>query len=217
MVTAQGVPLVRKVAKDEAIIYSLEINMILFAEPATYSSTLTEKIVEVGENGQYSVEKSQSDYKVEIFGEEGNVADSDMPKPVFTYTPTGELVSVKGELQTADVYRMAQMETIHLPNKEVKKDDVWTYEVPADVPHGVVKAKADYKVTGEEKIGEFETWVVSIDYAELEGNAPATLTGNVWLSKKDASVVKLETSWNNAPVPGSQAPVGGSTKIERKP
>ncbi len=216
MVVAQGTPLVRKPSANEAIKYSLEMNMILFGEPATYSSTLTETVTEVKTDGSYSVEKSQSDYKVEVFGEEGSVADSDMPKPVYTFSPTGEVISIKSELQTADVYRMAQMEAIHLPNKEVKKDDTWSYEVAEDLKLGVVKAKADYKVTGEEKVGAHDTWVVSINYAELGGTDPVTLSGTVWLSKKDASVVKLETTWNNAPIPGSSSPVGGSTKLERK-
>lgn len=214
--TAQGVPLVRKPVANQEIKYSLEINMALFGETATYTSTLTEKITAVEANGNYSVEKSQSDYKVELFGEEGSVSDSDLPKPVYTYTLTGELVKLKSDLQTESVYRMAQMEAIHLPNKEVKKDDTWVYEVPEDKERGVVKAKAEYKVTGEETVSNTECWVVSLNYSEQSGTAPATVTGNVWLSKADASVVKLETSWNNAPIPGAQQPVGGSTKLERK-
>lgn len=213
---AQGTALVRKPAKGDKLTYALELNMVLFGESATYTSTLTETVVDVDEKGNYSVEKAQSNYKVEVFGEEGTVNDSDLPKPVFTYSPTGELVSIKSDLKTADVYRMAQMEAIHLPNKEVKKDDVWSFEVPEDKERGTFKAKADYKITGEEKIGEEDVWIVSISYAEAEGPAPITANGTVWLSKKDSSVVKLELTWNNAPIPGSQSPISGSTKMERK-
>jgi len=214
---AQGTALVRKPTQGETLTYALEMNMILFGESATYTSTVTEKVIQIEANGNYAVEKSQSDYKVELFGEEAQVNDSDLAKPVYTYTPTGEVVAIKSELLNADVYRMAQMEAIHLPNKEVKKDDTWSYDVAADKERGTVKAKADYKVTGEEKIGEHEVWTVSVNYAEAEGTAPITASGTVWLSKKDSTVVKLELSWNNAPIPGSQSPVGGSTKLERKP
>lgn len=213
---AQGVALVRKPVKDAAIVYNLEMNMMLFGETATYTSVLTEKVTGVDEKGNYSVELSQSNYRVEVFGEEGSVQDSDMPKPIYTYTPTGEVVAIKSDLQTPDVYRMAEMEAIHLPNKEVKKDDTWTFEVAGDAEKGTVKAKADYKVLDSETLSGTECWVVQVDYAEQVGTNPATLTGKIWLSKADASVLKLETAFNNAPVPGSGSAVGGSKKLELK-
>lgn len=215
LAVGQGAALQRKAKVGDTLKYKLEMNLLLFGDTATYTSTLTEKILSVETNGNYAVERSQSNYKVEFGGEEGTVADEDTAKTVTTFTPSGEVVSIKSDLLNASVYRLAQMETIHLPGKEVKKDETWTYEVAADEKTGVAKAKADYKVVGEEKIGNHDCWQISINYLETESTPPASVTGNVWLDKADGSIVKLETAWNDAPIPGAPSPVGGSYKLER--
>lgn len=211
----QGTPLQRKAKVGDVIKYKLEMNLLLFGDTANYTALLTEKVTEVAENGNYSVERSQSDYKVEMFGEQGTLADEDTVKTVTTYSPTGAFVSIKSDLLNSNVYRMAEMEAIHLPGKEVKKDDTWSFDVPADEKRGVIKAKAEYKVLDEEKVGNHDCWKISINYTELEGAPAATVTGDCWIAKADGSLVKVETAWNNAPIPGSQSPVSGSYKLER--
>ncbi|MEQ1823272.1 MAG: hypothetical protein ABL949_12225 [Fimbriimonadaceae bacterium] len=215
LVAAQGVPLVRKAKVGDSATYDLKMDLVLFGDVAVYTSKMTEKVVEVTPDGTISIEKSQTDYKAQLFGDEATVLDQDMPKPVYSWDSKGVLVGIKSELQKAEVYRMAEFEAVRLPAKAVSVGDTYSVEVAANAKFGTHKAKADYKIEAQEKVGNYDTFVASFTYAEQIPDDPASSTGKVWINKEDGSVVKLEAAWTNVPIPGAPAQTTGNIKLER--
>lgn len=214
MVLAQSGALVRKPKVGDTAKYKLEMNLSIFGDSASYTSTVTYKVTEATDE-KYSVQMSQTDYKVQLFGDEGAVRDEDLEKPVFTYSPKGDVLGIKSDLMTDAVFRMAEMQAIHLPGKEVKKGDTWSVEIPENLKTGVVKSKADYKYEDDAKIGQRDALVASFTYAEQAGTTPASSIGKVWIDKTDGSALKIETTWTNAPIPGAPSPTSGSYLLER--
>lgn len=215
LVLAQGVPIARTAKVGDVATYSLTITLNLFGDVAVYTSKVTEKVVEISATGDISVEKSQTDYKATMFGDEATVVDQDMPKPVYTHKPNGTLVGVKSELQVADVYRMAELEAVRLPEKAVAVGETYTIEVAANAKLGTHKAKSTYKIEAEEKVGTYDTIMASFTYAEQIPSDPAGSIGKVWINKADGSVVKLEAEWTNVPIPLAPAQTSGTVKFER--
>ncbi|MCC7434394.1 MAG: hypothetical protein IT363_06895 [Methanoregulaceae archaeon] len=213
---AQGVTLKRTPKVDEVQKFKLRMEFGIFGDTAVYTSVLTQKVTEVKPDGNYAVEATQSDYKVELFGDEGVVRDEDLPKQSITYTPSGDVVAVQGGLVNESVYRLANLMAVRLPKVAVSKGDKWECVVPKNVDTGVFEAKATYTYDDDEKIGEFDTIRAEFEYAEVAGD-PARGQGKVWLNKRDGSVVKLETNWTSAPIPGAPTPLTGAVILERIP
>lgn len=213
LVLAQEASLSWVPKQGETHTYQLTLEFSLFGDTAIYTSKVHEKAVEVGD-GKYTIETTQTDYKVSVFGEEGTVNDKDMPKAQTVFSNAGDVLEVKGDLVNDAVYRMANLTAIRRPDKPVKVGDTWTREVKADLKTGTLAAKAVYKVEAEEKVGERDTVVASFDYAETEGADPARSVGKVWFAKVGGYVVKVDTSWSSAPIPGAPNPITGMMKLE---
>lgn len=216
IVAAQTVTLKRTPKVDETLKFKLRMEFGIFGDTAVYTSKLTEKITEVKPDGSYTVATTQSEYKVELFGDEGVVRDEDMPKQSITYTPDGDVVTVQGDLVNDSVYRIANLMAVRLPKEPVKKGDKWERTVAKNVDTGVFDAKATYTYTADEKVGDIDTVLAEFEYSEVAGD-PARSQGKVWLDKRDGTVVKLETNWSSAPIPGAPTPLTGSVILERLP
>lgn len=213
---AQGTTLKRTPSVGDTQVLSLRMEFAIFGDTAVYTSTLTEKVTEVSPEGNYTVESTQTDYKVELFGDEGVVQDEDMPKQSITYTPLGDVVAVKGDFVNESVYRLANLMAVRLPKDPVAKGDKWESVVPKNVDTGVFDAKATYTYEDDEKVDDVETIRASFEYAEVAGD-PARSDGRVWLDKRNGTVVKLETNWSSAPIPGAPSPLTGSVILSRRP
>lgn len=213
---AQGVTLKRAPQAGEELKYKLRMEFGIFGDTAVYTSVLTEKVTEVKPDGSYTIEASQSDYKVELFGDQGVVRDEDLPKQNITFTPWGDVVTVKGGLVNESVYRLANLQAVRLPKVAIAKGDKWEAAIPKNVDTGVFEAKATYTYEDDEKIGDFETIRAEFEYSEVAGD-PARSQGKVWLNKRDGTVVKLETNWTAAPIPGAPTPLTGAVILERIP
>lgn len=208
-------PLVRTAKVGDIATFSLKMTLTVFGDEAIYTSTVQEKVVEVSAEGNISIEKSQTNYKATLFGEEAIVANEDIPKPVYTSKPNGAIVGIKSELQKADVYRMAEFEAVRLPAKAVAVGDTYSVEIAANTKLGTHKAKADYKIEASEMVANYDTFVATFTYAEQIPDNPASSAGKVWINKADGSVVKLEATWTNAPIPEAPGQTSGTVKLER--
>lgn len=211
---AQGVTLKRTPKVGDVQHFKLKMEFAVFGDTAVYTSKLTEKVTEVSPDGNYTITASQSGYKVELFGDEGVVRDDDMPKQSITYTPTGEVVSVQGDLVNDSVYRLANLMAVRLPKEPIVKGDKWERSISKNVDTGVFDAKATYTYVDDLKVGETDAILAEFEYVEVAGD-PARSQGKVWLDKRDGSVIKLETNWTSAPVPGAPTPLTGSVVLER--
>jgi hypothetical protein len=87
--------------------------------------------------------------------------------------------------------------------------------VPKNVDTGVFDAKATYTYEDDEQIFDIDAMRVTFEYAEIAGD-PARSDGKVWLDKRDGTVLKLETNWTSAPIPGAPTPLTGSVILTRE-
>ena len=213
LVFAQDASLAWAPKAGETHTYALHIEFSLFGDTAVYTSKVQEKVTEAS-GDRYTVETSQTDYKVSVFGEEGTVNDKDMPKAQTVFASNGDVLEVRGDLVNDAVYRMANLTAIRRPDKPVKVGDTWTREAKGDLKTGALSSKVNYKVEAEEKVGERDALAVSFDYTETEGTDPARSVGKVWFEKTGGLVLKVETTWSSAPIPGSQNPITGTMKLE---
>ena len=115
---------------------------------------------------------------------------------------------MRGEGATPEAYRALTLTTVKLPDFALAKDKTWTWEAPGDSKTGTVKAKADYKVVGDEKMHDIDTWKISFTVVETDGAAPASSSSTVWISKSDASLVKSESTVKDLPIKGVGAMSG---------
>lgn len=191
--------------------YTITGDMSLQGTEAKLSGKMTAKILKVEDNGNVTLQESQNDLQVELNGQQVPVPDS---VTVTVLHPDGTVAEVRGENSGPDAYRMATIETIKLPDFALENDKTWTADFPADSKTGVVHAKGDYKVLGSETLHGVDSWKIQMKVAEVDGDAPASTEGTVWMSKKDASLVKMTGKGTNLPVPGAPGPVSGTETIE---
>lgn len=175
---------------------------------------VAEKVTKVEADGSYKLEQNQLEGTIDLNGQ-----TQDMPAgnpSTMVYTKEGDLKEVTGGEATPDSYRMANLGGLHDPGHTINVGDTWTYEIKADSKTGAVAAKAEYKLVGEEKVGDIDCLKISRKVKETEGTDPASSDGTVWISKEDGSSVKEEGKWTNAPFPGAPAPINATITMVRE-
>ncbi len=197
---AQGVNLKRTLKEGQTFKYRMEGNVDMQGTPITLTGIMQEKVVKVEANGNFALEQQQLEGKISAGGRE-----MDMPAgnaTVTTYKTTGEVVEIKGSTEDATAYRMSTLGLLVDAGKLINVGDKWSHMVKADTKTGLVAAKADYEVIGEEKVGAVDTIKIKATVKETEGTEPASSDSTLWIDKKDGSTVKAETKWTKAPFPG---------------
>lgn len=196
-----------------------EITMRLVAEVevmgmnATFSAKVKDKVVKVDENGDYTVESSQSEGKIKLGDQE-----MDAPNDGATttkYSASGAVLEVKGDEIGEDALRLANMSAWAFEDKLFKQGDVIEYETKASPKNGNVSSKTRITVGGPEKVGSWDAVKLTYIYKETSGETPAESTGAAWVSTKDGSLIKAEGEYKNAPFPGAPGPINAKIKMER--
>jgi hypothetical protein len=214
MALAQGGSTLQRVVKvGDTMRYRLKAEIELAGEQAVFSALVTERVVRVDPGGDYVVESIQADGKVGFAGQEFEAPPS--PPSSTTYRLTGEVVQIRGEMNDENAYRIANLSLVRTPGKSVGVGDTWSHKVAADAKTGGVPIEANYRIEGEEKIGQWDTLKIKMSVRETEGSEPASNEALVWMSKTDGSMVKLESKWTNAPIPGAPGPVNGQITLTR--
>ena len=213
MAAVQGFALKRTPKEGQTYKYAMEGAVDFGGMDVTIKATVQETVTKVEADGKYSVEQKQLDGKISIQGNEQDMPAS--PGTTTIYKPNGEVVEIKADQSDPNTYRMATLGLTIDPGKMVNVGDKWSYEVKADSKTGVVTAKADYTVLGEEKVGTFDTVKIKAVVKESEGSEPASSESTVWLDKKDGAMVKSESKWINAPVPGAPGAINATVKMTR--
>lgn len=213
---AQAGPLVRKVQVGEELKYRVKANVELGGNAIVFSGLQTEKVLEVGTDGTYTVESKTTDAKVTFGGQEIEIPADQSPSTTSVYNLDGTIKEIRGDNAQAESYRFANLATVFLNGKEAKVGEAWTNEKTADSKSGAVAYKSTYKIVGEEKVGSLDTWKIEFSTKESEGDAPASSDGTVWIDKADATLVKTEAKWSNAPFPGAPGPVNGTVTVTRE-
>lgn len=214
---AQAGPIVRKVKAGDEQKFRVKANIELGGNEIVFSGLQTEKILEVAPDGSYTVESKTTNAKVTFGGQDVDIPADQTPATTSVYNPDGTIKEIRGDNAQAESYRFANLGAIFFTGKEEGKiGTTWTNDKVADTKSGAVGYKSTYKVVGEEKVGNYDTWKIEFSTKESEGDAPASSDGTVWLDKADGSMVKNEAKWSNAPFPGAPGPVNGTVSITRE-
>ena len=194
--------------------FKLKADLEFGGQQVVFTADLMEKVTDVGADGNYKIEASQSDGKMNMNGQESDVPDQ-AHSNTTTYNASGEILEIVGDSVEAGAYRMATLGVMKAPDAPAKIGDSWTYKIVANAKTGVVNGTADYKYLGNEKVGDRDTVKVSVKVKESEGSDPAGNEGTVWLDIKDFSLVKSDTAWTNPPIPNAPPNMNAKVLVTR--
>ena len=156
-------------------------------------------ITDISKDGIITESSRQYNSKVSLNG-----TDQDQPESTSTTKSKvdGTLIEHKGDQEGPHNFRLHYLQTVLLPEKELKFGDTWskTLESTAD---GVRKMSLSYTLVGIEKIGDKDYYKISLNNKELEGENASTFEGTEWLSVTDGNMAKMEGSITNIPLPES--------------
>lgn len=208
-----GFNLKRAPKAGDSVTYKLKADVEVAGTEANFTAKVVEKVTKVEANGNFQLESSQSEGKISFGGQE---MDADPSTQTFTYKPTGEVIDIKSDKLDASMFRMANLQSFVVPDKDLKVGDEWTIEGKKDEKTGAVNTKGTYKIAGEEKVGDYDTLKVTFSVKETEGgDSAASAEGITWISKKDNTMVKTEGKWLNAPFPGAPGPINAKVSMAR--
>lgn len=193
--------------------YKLSGKMELGGMEAELSGTVNEKVTKVDDEGNITTYATQS-LQVIINGSPMTVPDQ---SSTTVMRPDGTTKELRGETVGANEYRIATVNTVKLPDTPLEKDKTWTWDCPADPKTGVVHVKGEYKVLGDEKLHDIDTWKISTKVTELGGDTPASTEATVWLDKSNGRLVKVDGKGTNLPFSGAPAPVSGTMVLDLIP
>ncbi|HLO97820.1 MAG TPA: hypothetical protein VK171_04420 [Fimbriimonas sp.] len=171
------------------------------------------KVVEIAEDGTATLEDGMLEGKVNFGGQEMDIPASPTTKIVMK--PNGEIKEIRGDNVDGGVYRVQNLMGFVPPTEGVKVGSKWVRNVPADTNTGAEAMKGEYEITGEEKIGDTDVFVINFKNSETAGSDPASMSGTFWISKADASLVKGTTKWLNVPMPGAPQAISGDFTFEK--
>ena len=180
---------------------------------ANFSAKVHEKVVKVESNGNYAVESTQTEGKVK-FGDQ----EMDAPAGGATttrYSAAGEVLDITGDDVSVDAFRLANMTAMSVPDQAFKIGDKFNWDVKPTDKNGNTKGSGTVEVVGKEMVGSWESIKLKVMFKEGVGSEPAEVTGFVWQSTKDGSMVKFEGEYKNAPFPGAPGPINAKFKLER--
>lgn len=207
----QDTPLKMTALVNDVRNYKMTGNMSVGGTEAKVTGKITQKVIKVEDNGNITIQETQSDMQIEFNGQQMQGPES---VAVSVIKPDGTVAEVRGENAGPDAYRLATIETIKLPDFALANDKTWTADFPADSKTGVVHSKGEYKVLGSETLHGVDAWKIQMKVGELDGDNPASTEGTTWISKKDGSLVKMEGKGKNLPIAGAPGPVSGTETIE---
>jgi hypothetical protein len=215
LAAVDGITLARKPKKDEVHKYAMKADVDFGGIPVVVTATLQEKVVDVADDGTYTLEQTQIEGKASINGTDRDLGGGSPSRMAFK--ANGEVSKLLGDAATtnANAYRMANLGLTYFPDKAVNVGDTWSFDIKSNKETGAVAGKAEFKLVGEEKVANHDTYKIKTIVKETEGDTPASSDGNVWVDKVDGSMVKTEVKWVNAPFPGAPAPLNATVKIDR--
>lgn len=190
----------KRVAKvGDTAKYKSSADFEMQGQKITASWTELEKIVKVDSNGDVTLESQQTEFTIQVAGQE--MPGPEASKSTSVTRSTGEVIKLEGDGVNADAYRMSTLSAFIRPDKMVKVGDKWTHEFKANSKTGVVASKASYEVVGAEKVGAYDTVKVKFEVKETERSDAASASGIVWINVKDGMDVKVNAEFKKAPIP----------------
>jgi len=201
-----SVNLKRAVKEGDTAKYRLKGTVDFQGQDIVMTMLITEKVTKVESNGNYTVESTESEGKVDFGGDQQDIPGETMST---IYKATGEVVDVKTDAdKKPSAIRLANLQSFVVQDKAVKVGDEWATEVKKDAASGAFALKGTYKVEAQEKVGEIDCYKVKFSAKEAEGgDAAASVDGYSWVNIKTGLSEKTEGATKNAPYPSAPFPV----------
>ena len=204
---AQEYTLKLNVKEGDTFKYRMSMEIDFGGQLVFVTTTVTNKVLKVEENGNTQMESASSEMVVK-FG------DQEMPQPAspatkMTFKPNGSVAKVEGGDGMMQQMNASQMV---YPEKPIKVGDKWS----ETVKNAVGELKIDYEFVGVEKVGDTETVKIkmtarSVNAKEGEGYSA---DGFNWIDPKTGMLVKMETRIKGMQVEGAPMPIDGTMKME---
>ncbi len=209
-IQAQGINIHRVPKEGDSITFDMKGSIELGSQSLSFDMTSLERVAKVEASGNFTIEQTEQGLKIN---------DQQIPvtgKPQSTvYKPTGEVATILGSDIGGEAYRMNNLTVILDPGKPVAIGDTWSRTIKGDPQIGSIDFKADYKVLGEEQMDGIDAIKLKCNIKETAGQRPESSDGIAWISKADGSLVRLETKWTAAPIPGLPEPANATIVISR--
>ena len=175
--------------------------------------TRAEEIKSVSEDKV--VAESTSNMTASVAGNEIPVPES---KETLTSKPDGSLLELKiGDGSAAGGMRLARASAFIYPSKPVAVGDTWTVEMPKDEKADLPGVKIEYKLVGEEKVGDWNTWKITSKGGEIEGDQPTKVEATTWIRKENGALVRSVAQMSDAVFSAEVPPLSGKLEINRVP
>ena len=201
--------------KDQVTKYRYKGSLDFSGQAIEVSLLLKEKVKEIDDKGNATLEQETIEGKVTVGGQEMEIPAT--PATVLTVKPNGDIMEIKGSDQVnGDVYRYQNLMSFYPSSDSVTLGSKWVRKGAANKDTGAVAFSASYEILGEEKIGELDTFKIKYRIVETEGNDPATNEGTVWVNKTDCGLIKATSKWSNVTMAGSPMPINGEFAISRE-
>jgi len=195
------------VKEGDTFKYRMSIEIDFGGQPVFVTTTVTNKVLKVEENGNIQMESASSELTIK-FG------DQEIPQPAspptkITYKPNGSVAKVEGG--DAMMQQMNASQMVY-PEKPVKVGDKWS----DTVKHPAGELKIDYEFVGVEKVGEVEALKIKTTARTVNGKEGESYSadGFTWIDPKTGMAVKMETRIKGMQVEGAPMPIDGTLKME---
>ena len=128
------------------------------------------------------------------------------------YRPDGSVANIVGTDVQPAAYRLANLQTIKLPDVPLKLNLSWNWHPEPSRINSGVPVEAKYRIVGDEVASGFDSWKIEFSTREAApdeatGAPAARMSGTVWLRKSDSRLLGLEDYGYNLPVPYKDASV----------
>lgn len=209
----QGFKLARSPKLGQEIKYRVLAEFDAGGTPVTMSGLLTEKVVALDINGNYTVESRQTEVKARMGTQEQTVEDS--PPETAVYSARGEVVEIKGANSAGLKGRLSRLNAVVVPDREIKVGDSWSHTFHGNPMTAGIGGKSDYKAEALEKVGERNALIVQIKFKESSGSLKSESTGKAWIDVETGELLKLQSQWKKVPFLSSEQPIDFKVTLTR--
>ena len=197
LAVGQGYKLVRTPKLGQELKYRLNAEFDLVGSAATMSALITEKVVALDINGNFTVESRQSEGKMKVGIQEQAMRDTSGEMAV--YTARGEVVEIKSADKGGLKGRLSRLNSVVVPDRELKVGESWSHTYLGSPMTGGIGGKATFKAAALEKLGDKDALVIQFDYKEATGPMKAESAGKAWIQVETGELLKLDATWKNVP------------------
>lgn len=192
--------------------YKIAGNFDVMGMEATMSSTTSNKVIEVQDDGTIVMESTMGATVVQVMGDEMELPS--MPTTRVTMGRNGEMISVSGGDPTMmEGYgRQANMNSFIWPEGPVKIGDTWTHEFKGNSETGGVPATVTYKVLEETSVIGAKALAISLDFKET-GSGGGSVKGVIWIEIGTGIMLQTDVEMTNVTYAGSPFPINGASTV----